>query len=300
MKTGVKSMLWSAAALLLLLAIVVPLMNVLAAAVMMVPVVILYTKLSRRSFVIHMAVVYAIGTVVLGPSALIVGLFFLIPSIVMGHLYRKGVPARKVLTAVMLTLLGESLLQLVLADLLFDFSLIHEIRMTITDTIDSLNSEGLMPNTWTAEVTESYIQNLIHSIPLALIVVSFLFTVIAHAIAGRALRASGLAIPKLQAPHKWMLPRIFVLYYLIVLLVDMAVPNSGTSFMTVTLHNLVPLMQLTLSIQAMGFFFFIANERKWNKAIPVLLSVVVAVFPPFSLIGVLDVAFPIRRAFKKS
>ncbi|MBM7567916.1 DUF2232 domain-containing protein [Paenibacillus sacheonensis] len=300
MKTGIKSILWSAAALLLLLAVAVPLVNALVAAVMMVPAVILYTTLSKRSFAVHMAVVYAIGTVVLGPAALIIGVFFLIPSVVMGHLYRKGVPARKVLTAVMLTLLGESLLELLLADLWFDFSLIHEIRSMITDTIDNLNSEGLMPGTWTAEVTESYIQSLIHAIPMALIVISFVFTVIAHAIAGKALRASGLSIPKLQPAHKWMLPRFFVLYYLIVLMMDMAVPTEGTSFMTVMLHNLLPLMKLAFSIQAMGFCFYLAHERKWNKAIPVILSVIVAIFPPLSLVGVLDAAFPIRRAFKKS
>ncbi|NBD25071.1 DUF2232 domain-containing protein [Paenibacillus sp. T1] len=300
MKTGVKSILWSAAALLLLLAIAVPLVNVLVSAVMMVPMVILYATLSRRAFSLHMAAVYAIGAVVLGPAALIVGLFFLIPSVVLGHMYRKGAPARKALTAVVLTLLGISLLELVLADAWFDFSLIHEIRSVITDTIDSLDGEGLMPGTWTAEVTESYIQNLIHSIPMALIAVSFLFTIIVHAIAAPILRRSGIAVSKLQQPRKWMLPRIFVLYYLIVLLADLATPNEGTSFMTVTLHNLVPLMQLAFSIQAMGFFFFIAHERRWNKAIPVILSVIVAVFPPFSLIGVLDAAFPIRRAFKKS
>lgn len=300
MKTGVRSMLWSAAALLLLLAIAVPLMNVLVSALMMVPVVILYTTLPVRSFALHMAVVYAIGTVLLGPVALIVGLFFLIPSVIMGHLYRKGVPARTTLTAVMLTLLGLSLLQLLLADLWFDFSLIREIRTTITDLVDNLNSDGLMPSTWTAEVTESYIRSLIHAIPMALIVVSFLYTVIAHGIAGRILRASGIAVAKLQAPHQWMLPRIFVLYYLIVLLADMAVPSDGTSFMAVALHNLQPLMQMAFTIQAMGFFFYVAHERRWNKAIPVLLSVIVVFFPPLSWIGLFDVAFPIRRAFKKS
>ncbi|WP_219834661.1 DUF2232 domain-containing protein [Paenibacillus sp. R14(2021)] len=300
MKTGLKSILWSAAALLLLLAIAVPLLNAVALVVMMVPMVMLYTTLSKRSFALHMAVVYGIGVVVLGPAALIVGLFFLVPSIVMGHMYRKGSPARKTLTAVILTLLAQLLLELVLFDVLFDFSLLREIRSVIVGTVDSLNQQGLMPSVWTAEVTESYIQNLIHSIPLFLFVSSFMLAVLAHAIAGPALRASGITIPRLQPAREWKLPRIFVIYYLIVLVADMAVPNNGTSFMTVALHNLVPLMQLVFSIQAMGFFFFLAHERKWNKSIPVLLSIIVAIFPPFSLIGVLDAAFPIRRAFKKS
>lgn len=300
MKTGLKSILWGGAALLLLLAIAVPFVNAIAVAVMMVPMVILYTTLPKRDFALHMLVVLVIATVVLGPAAPVVGVFFLIPSVVMGHYYRQGAPARKALTAVVVTILGELLLEILIAQQWFDFSLIKEIRTSITDTIDNLNREGLMPSTWTAKVTESYIQTLIHAIPMALIVASFGFAVVAHSIAGRALRATGVTIAKLQKPHLWMLPRIVVLYYFIVLLTDMAVPNEGTSFMTVALHNLVPLMKLMFTIQAMGFCFYIAHERKWNKAIPVLLSVIVALFPSLSLVGMLDAAFPIRRAFKKS
>nr|WP_256208614.1 DUF2232 domain-containing protein [Paenibacillus sp. CF384] len=300
LKTGLKSILWSFSALILLLMVAVPVLNALAAAVLMVPTVILYTTLSKRAFTLHMAVVYGIGVIIMGLPALIVGLFFLVPSLVMGHFYRKGAPARKVLTATVLTVLAQLLLELVVFDLVFDFSLMHEIRELITKTVDNLREQGLMPSVWTATVTESYVQSLIHSIPMALITVSFLLAVITHAIAAPALRTSGLTISRLQVAREWRLPRIFVFYYLVVLIADMATPNTGSSFMTVTLHNLVPLMQLAFSIQAMGFFFFVAHERKWNKAIPVLLSVVVAIFQPLSLIGVIDAAFPIRKAFKKS
>ena len=67
MKAGFKSILWSAAALLLLLSIAVPLLNAVTAFVMMVPIVILYTTLSKRAFMLHMLVVYGIATAVLGP-----------------------------------------------------------------------------------------------------------------------------------------------------------------------------------------------------------------------------------------
>ncbi|MBW7457691.1 DUF2232 domain-containing protein [Paenibacillus sepulcri] len=299
MKTGIKSILWSAAALLLLLAIAVPLFNALIVAVMMVPTVILYTTLSRRAFALHMLVVYAVAVAVIGYAALIVGLFFLVPAIMMGHMYLKRASARKVLTSTLLTLLGLFLLELVLFDVLLDFSLLREIRQLIMDTVSELSANGLLPAGWNAELTESYIQMLIHSIPMAFITVSFVLAVIAHAIARPVLRSMGVSVPKLQPAKDWMLPRIFVFYYLIVLLVDMATPDRGDSFLTVTLLNLVPLMRLAFSIQAMGFFFFIAHERKWNKAVPLLLSALVAFFPPLSLIGVIDAGFPIRKAFKK-
>ncbi|SEN48012.1 Uncharacterized conserved protein YybS, DUF2232 family [Paenibacillus sp. OV219] len=301
MKTGLKSILWSIAALLLLLSIAVPGLNTLAAAVMMVPTVILYTMLSKRAFTLHMTAVYGIGVLVLGLPAIIVGLFFLVPSIVMGHYYRTGASARKVLTATVLTLLAELLLELVLFDVIFDFSLLSEVRKVIMTTTENLRADGLMPGIWTSEVTETYIQYLIHSIPMAFIALSFILAVVAHAIAAPALRSSGLSIAKLQPAREWRLPRIFVFYYLIALLADMVTPDTGTSYMTVVLLNLIPLMQIAFTIQAMGLFFFIAHERKWNKAVPVLLSVLVAIFlHPLSLIGVFDVAFPIRKAFKKS
>ena len=149
--------------------------------VMMVPIVILYTTLSKRAFVLHMLVVYGIATAVLGPPALIVGLFFLVPSIVMGHLYRKQTSARKVLTATLLTFLAEMLLELVMFDLLFNMSLLSEIKQMVRQMVDNLNAQGLLMNSLSAEFTDSYIQVLIHSIPMAFITVSFLLAVVAHA-----------------------------------------------------------------------------------------------------------------------
>jgi len=299
LKTGFKSILWSAAALLLLLSIAVPLFNALLLSVMMVPIVVLYTTLSRRAFVVHMLVVYGLGMAVLGYAALIVGLFFLVPSVIMGHYYRKQAPARKVLTATMLTILAQLLLELVFFNAVLGISLLQEIGNVIRDTTENLTTQGLMPPGWTTASTDNFIQMLVHSIPMAFITVSFIYAVITHAIVRPILRTSGVEVPGLQPAKEWMLPRVFVLYYLIVLIMDIAVSKEGGSFLAIALLNLVPLMRLAFSIQAIGFFFFVADQRKWNRAIPILLSALVLFFPPLSLIGVLDAGFPIRRAFKK-
>ncbi|CAH1201325.1 hypothetical protein PAECIP111893_01575 [Paenibacillus plantiphilus] len=297
LKTDLKSVLWSGAVLLLLLSIAVPLLNALSLVVMMVPMVILYVSLSKRDFIIHMIVVYGIATVLLGPSAIIVGLFFLAPSVVMGHLYKKMAPARKVLTATILVLLGQLLLELVLFDLLLNFKLIPEVRLFISETFEYMNKILLTP--MSAELVNAYVQWIVHSIPRMLITISFLLAVVAHAIARPLLRRSGAAVPGLQPAREWMLPRIVVFYYLIVLIADMVTPNHGDSFMTVALLNLVPLLQLVFSIQAVGFFFYLAHERGWHHVVPIMLSVLIFIFPPLSLIGVLDAGFPIRKAFKK-
>lgn len=297
MKIGLKSVLWSGATLLLLLSIAVPLLNALSLVLMMVPIVILYTSLPKREFMIHMAIVYGIATALLGPSVLIVGLFFLVPSIVMGHMYKKKAPARKVLTAVILVLLGQLLLELVLFDLLLNFKLIPEVRAFVRESFEYMNKILLSP--MSEELINAYVQWIVHSIPRMLITISFVLAVIAHAIARPILRRLGEETPGLQPAREWMLPRIVVFYYMVVLIADLLTPSQGDSFMTVALLNLIPLMQLVFSIQAMGFFFYIAHERRWQRVVPVMLSVLVFMFPPLSLIGVLDAGFPIRKAFKK-
>ena len=183
-------------------------------------------------------------------------------------------------------------------DLLFNMSLLSEIRRTVRQMVDNLNAQGLFMNSLSAEFTDSYIQVLIHSIPMAFITVSFLLAVVAHA--SKTVSSVDAIIGTRPAASEGLdVARIFVFYYLIALVVDMATPDNGNSFLTVTLLNLVPLMRLAFSIQAIGFFFYIADQRKWNRAVPFLLSALVVVFPPLSLIGVLDAGFPIRKAFKK-
>ncbi|MFD0716143.1 DUF2232 domain-containing protein [Paenibacillus sp. GCM10027626] len=299
LKTGVKSILWSAAALLLLLSLAVPLFNALMLSLLMVPTVILYTTLSRRAFAVHMIVVYGLAFAILGYAALIVGVFFLVPSIVMGHYYRKQAPARKVVTAAILTLLAQLLLELVLFNTLLNVSLLQEMANLIRETANDVSSQGLLPAGWSSKSTEVFIQMLLHSIPMAFIMVSFLYAIITHAIVRPILRSYGMEVPGFQPAKEWMLPRVFVFYYLLVIIAEMAVSKEGNSFISVALLNLVPLMRLAFSIQAIGFFFFLADQRQWNKAVPLLLSALVLIFPPLSLIGVLDAGFPIRRAFKK-
>ncbi|WP_244863446.1 hypothetical protein [Paenibacillus cisolokensis] len=75
--------------LLLLSVLLLPALNVLTVTLMMVPYVILYTMLPTKSFAIQAAVVLAIAFLIAGPVAPVVGLFFLVPAVIMGHLYRK-------------------------------------------------------------------------------------------------------------------------------------------------------------------------------------------------------------------
>nr|WP_253944965.1 DUF2232 domain-containing protein [Paenibacillus sp. NEAU-GSW1] len=300
MKSGLKSVLWSAAALLLTLSLAVPGLNLLAVLPMMVPYVVLYTMLSPRSFLLHLIPVWAVAAILVGPSVLIVAVFFLVPSLVLGHFYRKKAAAGMALRRTFVTLLALLLLQLIAFEYVIGFSMIDQMSSVVRDTYAGLERQKLLPADWNADYTELVIRLMIQSIPMAFIFVAFFYTVITHFLARRLLRASGVEAPGLPMAKDWMLPRVLFVYYLIAYVVNLVVPNDSSSFLAVALMNLMPLMRYAFAIQAIGFFFFIAHERGWHKVFPILIAIPVLLFPPLSLIGVIDVALPIRKAFKKS
>ncbi|MBD2847998.1 DUF2232 domain-containing protein [Paenibacillus sp. IB182496] len=299
--TGLKSLLWSSAALGLLVLLLVPGLNLIAAALLIVPFAVLYTSVSARLFAGCVAIVLALGFWLLGPGALMLGIFFLVPAIVMGHLYRRGAQARTVIMAVSLTLLAEFLLELLVFSVLLDISLIGEMTKQVRLMFAELTAQTPAGQMWDPQMTEQLIKTLVHAIPLVLILISFLCAVVAHWVARRVLRAAyGTEVAGAKPARDWMLPRVLVWYYLIALVLDLFVPAGDDSYLTVVLVNLIPLLRFAFSIQAIGFFFYVAYQRGWSKAVPLLLAIPVLIFPPLSLIGVLDVAFPIRKSFKKT
>ncbi|MCM3627649.1 YybS family protein [Paenibacillus glycanilyticus] len=294
-----KAVLWSGASLLLILSLAVPVLNILTIMLLMVPYVILYTTLSTKSFLLHLVPVWIIAAVILGPSVLIIALFFLIPAMVMGQMYRKKAPAPYILRRTTLTILFCLLAELLIFEGVLNQSFIDQIGEFVRALVTDLESEHVLPKEWDSDYTDSVIRIMIQSIPQAIILISFVYAVITQYFARKVLASSIEDIPTMPKAKDWMLPRIMVFFYLVVYILNMFA-DSSSSFYSVALMNLVPLMKYAFTIQAIGFFFFIAHQRKWNKAVPVIIAIPLLLFPPLSLIGVLDAAFPIRKSFSKS
>nr|WP_183563380.1 DUF2232 domain-containing protein [Paenibacillus endophyticus] len=300
LRTGLKPVLWSCAALLLLLTLLVPLLNVFAMLLLMVPYVVLYTTLSPKAFALHLLPVWVLAFFIGGPATLIIGLFFLIPSIVMGHLYIKQAPASRVVRTVGVVVLAQLMLELLILEMILDLSLIKELSSFIRVSVEDLMSQSLLPTEWDSSLTELVIQTMINSIPVTFIMISFTITAIAQFLGRRAVKWSGgPEVPRFTRAREWRLPRLLVVLYLITYVMELFSSTTNESFFSVALLNLVPLLSFVFAFQAVGFFFFLAHQRGWNKAVPVLIAIPVLLFPPLSLIGVLDTAFPIRKSFTK-
>lgn len=300
MKTGFKPVLWSAAALITLMLLVVPGLNFPALWFVMVPFVVLYTSLPRKSFVLCLIPIAVIASVVISPTILTIGMFFVIPSIVMGHLYQKGASAGKVIRTVSIVFLAQIMLELLLFKLILNYSLLQEIENYVRLMLTEITANNiLMPNVG-PDFVNGMTRLLLNAIPLSFIMISYLYTVVTHYLSRRILNKQGMQIAAFPKAKDWRLPRVLVFYYLVAYVCDIMISPTDQSFFAVAILNLVPLLSYVFAIQAIGLFFFIADQRGWHKSVAFLLAIPVLIFPPLSLIGVLDTAFPIRKAFTKS
>lgn len=272
---------------------------------LMVPVLILYVKLDAKRFalfyVLSLAVVYLM-TAWIGPMLLSVSLFFLPPVIIMGNLYKKKAPAKSALTAGMVTLLAEALLSLLIGYAI-GLDPIAKFRTFMLDYVNSLPSSFL--SMMQLGDKEQYVNLMTQVIPLDLILFAYFYAVVNHWAARRILNRMGEGLPAMKPLREWRLPKTFVWLYLGAFALDLFLPAGDRSLVATLLMNLLPLLMLALTLQSLSFLFFIAHERGKTKALPVMAIIVLVLFFPllivvYSLLGVIDAAFPVRERFRKN
>lgn len=303
MKFRWTSVAWSVVYLLLLLSLSTPFL-IITTLFMIVPAALLFTMLNTRQFIAHIVPVLLIVTLI-SPMYLWIAAYFMIPALVMGRWYKKRASASSTLLAGAVTILGEFLLLLLLGTTLFQFDLteyVNDVLKMATEPMAQLGTTNpLMSDfSFSSEQVRQISHLTVQMIPMTLIISSFVIAVITHSIARPILNSMGYAVPKLKPARDWRLPRSFIWYYLAGVLIQLIFSGSESGFMLMIAANLLPLLRIGFMIQAIGFFFFVADVYKWNKALPILLAIPVIMFPPLRIIGIIDLVFPLRDYVTKS
>lgn len=292
------ALVWCVINLLMLLSFITPLV-IITLNFIMVPAVVLYTRLEPKRFYLFYAVTLAGVAAISGLTGFILALmslFFLLPSIMMGRMYKKAASARSAIVAGAGTLLGEFLAALVIS-YAAGYRPIDQVKDFITDSVDSLPE--VLRNSVNEAALDLAIHYFIQIIPLLLIFASLFYTVIAHGISRWVLRRNGLNVPGLPPMREWMLPKSMALYLVIVTILDMFIRIDSNSFLSTVVWNLMPILTVAFAIQAIGFLFHVCYVRKWSPALPII-AIVLALILPFliylyCLLGMLDVLLPIRK-----
>lgn len=292
------ALVWCIINTLMLLSFITPLL-IITMNFVMVPALVLFTKLEWKKSVLFYAISLAAVSAITGFSGLflcLISLFFLPPAIVMGRLYRKESSARSVIVGGTVTLLAEFLIGL-LFSYASGFRPMDRVKEFIQSSVDSL--PDVLRNSVNQAALDLAIHYFLQIIPLLLIIASVFYTVIGHGVGRWVLRKNGLQVKGLPPVREWMLPRSMVFYLVIVTICDMFISIESNSFFSMVVWNLLPILTIAFTVQAISFLFFVAHAKKWTVALPVVAIVLVGVLPflvyLYCIMGMLDVLLPIRK-----
>lgn len=296
--TGVKPLVWSGIYALFLLSLLTP-FGIFTIHFMMIPGLVLFMLLERNAFLLHYAAVLLLFFVITGSFGwpiILISLFFMIPTVVMGTLYKKDTPAHTVITAGIITWLALLVLVILLVSL-FGPNVVDVVREFMVESIHTV------PEALRQDLPEGLIDQVItmmtQTIPLYMITMAFWFVVITHALGNRLLKALGVEVSRMKPVREWMLPKSLVWYYLVALLLDLFTVKDSQSILVMILWNLIPLLTFAFAVQAISFLFYVVHVKNWNRALPLIGIALAFVMPGIvSLLGVFDVAFDLRRRLR--
>jgi len=295
------SIAWAIAAVVLLLSIGHPI-QLITMSFMAIPFVILYVTQSVKSFIIHvvallLAVFFLGGS--LGSVMVLASLYFIIPGIVIGLMFKRGKSGWHVFVSGMIAFLVESLFLLALTTLVMNFDLTEFIRSQMNLSMEAIQQTAGLTDEQLADFIDSLVIMLNQMIPVMLIMSSLMLGAVTYSISRRLLTAQGVNVNKMKPVKEWMLPRSLIWYYLLTIVLEIIAGNSTSGFLVMILINLVPLIQLAFVVQGISFVFFFADHKRWPKALPVVVTIAVAFVPPLyyllRIVGIVDMAFPMRQ-----
>ncbi|MFO7263954.1 MAG: hypothetical protein A6D91_02930 [Bacillaceae bacterium G1] len=295
-------------AVLLLLSYYTP-FGVVTTLLLPVPFVV-YAARHRIGDVVVMAAVCTLLTVLLtGVASLFLPLWSSLTGGTMGVVYRQRREAYWAFSAGMIATLVSFLLFLVVMNFLFSVNLLTEMRRLMEESLQMsqslLQRVGLEApeNPLLAQLPDMFVALF----PFLLFFSAATASLLVHWLGGTILRRLGTPVPRLPAFHTWRFPRLLLYLYLPVLLYMFVPAESRWAPLEPVLMNLQPAFEVLFVLQGLSFIFFLTEIGKWPKSVRII-AVVGLFLPPFSLLfslafsilGIVDVGFPLRERLRSS
>ncbi|GEN34670.1 hypothetical protein ADA01nite_21300 [Aneurinibacillus danicus] len=177
----------------------------------------------------------------------------------------------------------------------------NSLKQLPGDQKNSAQAEQLVQFRESLENMKTQIPSLISAMIPGLLISSALFSsLINHVLFRRIAQRMGMQIQALPALHNLRFPRSILYYYLIVLVLFMIKDVQDYRFLYMVVLNVMIVLQLLFSVQALSFIAYWIYKRNLRKGL-LIVPVILFLIPPFSyillLIGVLDVGFNLRNRF---
>lgn len=289
-------LVWSVVHFLLFFSLIVPGINLLTIHFMMVAILYLYMKLDLKGFIpvygLNLLLVVLVGGQ-LGFLMLVFPLIFLPGAVVMGVLYKRKWSAYKTVVAGSLTLVAEMILSLI-AVRLAGHDPFEAMKTMTRESLSALpagviNLSALDAMFYTIQMVS----------PLMMLMIGFYYALVTHGLSRLLFGKGDGSIPPLPPLSKWGIPRVTALYFIVILAISLFVNQTNGSALAMIVLNLLPLLMILLSIQALSFLAFLCRTYKWPRAVPWIAVILIVIWNAGMymavFVGLMDLLFSLKE-----
>lgn len=293
--------------ILLLIFNYVPFLSLVAVLILLTPFIIFSAKYSLKY-----SIVLLFGSIII---SFLVGTFLLIPvaiaygttGIVIGYCIQRKKSKLTIYIAASLVFLLNTIVQYVVSIAFFKMDVLKdsiqfvresmEKSMKIMDTFEKGYSDQMM------DQFNMLVNSLTTLLPSLLLVTSFLVVWILLSINLPIAKRFQIEVPKWGSFRDLQIPKSVLWYYLITIVLTIILKPVQGTFENTALSNLNFIFQLLILLQGFSFLYFFSHEKKWPKAIPILLIIFSFLLLPLQyiirILGIMDLGFNLRQMINR-
>ena len=269
---------------------------------LLVPLVVLFSKYRFGQTVLPFLVVLGVYSIIhlsLGTLMFISTLFLLLPTLIMGRMNREQKHGAQVIFAGFAVILTQIL---VLMLILLEFyginilNLIYEQMKLMFNQVISFYAQLLPSIQMEAEIWKLF--DLIKLLTTTFILFfAVYFAYVTYMISKWILTKQNVQLPELMPIREWKLPRSLIWLNLFAIILGLFIEDRTSYFYALHL-NMFVILFIVFWVQGIGFLFYLSHHKRWGRVLPIV-GICASVFSPilylFSIVGLIDMLFPIRK-----
>ncbi|QQZ09435.1 YybS family protein [Heyndrickxia vini] len=293
--------------ILLLIFNYIPFLSLIAVAFLLLPFILYSAKYPLKySFILLIGGIIIsalVGTLLLIPVAIAYGT----TGMVIGYSIQKKKSKTFLYIAASIMFLLNTIGQYIVSVVLFKIDILKDTikmvresmnkSMQIFEAVDKGTTDQLM------DQFNTILNSFTTLLPSLLVIASFLIIWILLSINLPIARRFQIDAPKWNSFRDLQLPRSILWYYLITIILTLILRPEQGDFLNTALANLNFVLQLLMLLQGLSFLFFYSYEKKWPKAIPVLIIIFSFLLFPLQylirILGIMDLGFNLRQLIKR-
>ncbi|MBH0158302.1 YybS family protein [Fictibacillus sp. 5RED26] len=293
--------------LLFLISMYIPLFSLVSLFILPLPFIIYLYRQDLKAGLLLWAVTFGVSLAFAGLNGIIVTLFAGLTGIVMGELYRRKKPAFAVLLGASLSNIVNMLGTLAIAQVFMGINFVKELETQFQSAIgtaeDLYKSGGQDPTQ--IEKFKEQAELIPMMLPTYIIGGAVILAFLTHIAARMLMKRMRYDVPSFPPFREWNLPKSFLWYYIIAIVLTFSMPEKGTSLYIVTI-NLYMILSFVLIIQGFTVIFYYAWIKNWKRKRIILLIILLFLLNSFlpiplevvKFLGIIDLGFMIKKRLK--